>query len=359
MLLSEEGPKTLNESKEFDEILNFLALDCPKPDLTLKDNEFKESLEDNFKEEYQDYDTKDILDWDEPLSSSDEKIKSKKEKTSLPKKKKPKSKVSQKRDPVVDEGIVEKARNSYNNEIGLYKCAKCNTERKSFRSMQQHLIWHKRYPEEDFHTSHICKECGKVCSDHSLLRAHMRLVHSPRTFVCTFDSTCDKKFKSKEGLKQHLQVHSGVKNFVCSECGYAVRTKHHLKLHVVKKHRKLPKSIPCEICGRLFRHLSNLKCHFYTHKARMEREHRCETCQLTFRTQKSLDSHMALHDPSRPYKCSICTLRYKNRDALVAHENTHQNLQYKCESCDIAYTRKDNLKRHIKEKHPETLTTNS
>ena len=43
--------------------------------------------------------------------------------------------------------------------------------------MQQHLLWHQRFPNEDFHTSHICMECGKICTDHSLLRAHMRLVH--------------------------------------------------------------------------------------------------------------------------------------------------------------------------------------
>ena len=91
----------------------------------------------------------------------------------------------------------------------------------------------------------------------------------------------------------------------------------------------MKKTIPCEVCGKLFRHISNLKCHFYTHKARLERHHRCETCNLTLRTEKSLNSHMALHDPSRALKCSKCPPRYKNKDALVAHENTHQHNQYK------------------------------
>ena len=123
-----------------------------------------------------------------------------------------------------------------------------------------------------------CKECGKLCGDHSLVRAHVRLVHSPRIVKCT-ENMCHKSFKSKEGLKQHLLVHSGVKNFICSECGYAVRTKHHLKLHVLKRHTAMKKTIPCEVCGKLFRHISNLKCHFYTHKARLERPHRCEVCR--------------------------------------------------------------------------------
>ena len=60
---------------------------------------------------------------------------------------------------------------------------------------------------------------------------------------------------------------------------------------------------------------------------------------------------MTLHDPGRPLQCSRCSLRYKNKDALVAHEKTHDNAQYACEFCSIAFKRKDNLKRHVKSKH--------
>ena len=62
--------------------------------------------------------------------------------------------------------------------------------------MQQHLLWHRKFPDEDFLTSHICKECGKVCTDHSLLRAHVRLVHSPRTFKCP-EINCNKVWTVK------------------------------------------------------------------------------------------------------------------------------------------------------------------
>ena len=333
ILLSKEGPKK-SEMDQFYEVLNVLG---KRPnDLKLKEETDKVNI-DFDEESYLDTIDNLLEDWDEPFfpSKYEEEID-------------PEPKKVNKRTNF--DSVSEEARSCYNAKQGLYICPKCGTERKNTRSMQQHLSWHQKYPSEDFHTSHICKECGKVCADHSLLRAHCRLVHSPRTFVCAEDQ-CDKSFKSKEGLKQHMLVHSGVKNFICSQCGYAVRTKHHLKLHILKKHTEMKKSIPCEVCGKLFRHISNLKCHFYTHKARLEREHRCEPCGLTFRTQKSLESHMALHDPTRPFKCSKCELRYKNKDALVAHENTHQNHQYKCEFCDIAYTRKDNLKRHMKEKH--------
>ncbi len=36
--------------------------------------------------------------------------------------------------------------------------------------MQQHLIWHEKHPDEDFNTCHICKVCGKVCSDYNTMK---------------------------------------------------------------------------------------------------------------------------------------------------------------------------------------------
>ena len=60
-----------------------------------------------------------------------------------------------------------------------------------------------------------------------------------------------------------------------------------IKLHVLKRHTDMKKTIPCEVCGKLFRHISNLKCHFYTHKARMEWHHRYDTCNLTQTLQLS------------------------------------------------------------------------
>ena len=246
--------------------------------------------------------------------------------------------------------IRAKVQKCFDSTRNIYACFVCGTERSGGRSIQQHLLWHERHPQEDFLTCHICQECGKVCADYNAKKFHVRQVHCDRTLACSYEG-CGKVFKTQVALKSHLDIHAGVKNYVCAECGFAFRSKQEIKGHVLRKHSNVKKSIPCELCGKIFRHMSNLKSHLNIHKAQSERQHRCNECNLTFKSELTLKTHMILHDPSRPFKCSKCPLRYKNKDAWVSHESSHDNPQYSCELCDVSYTRKDNLKRHMKDKH--------
>lgn len=243
----------------------------------------------------------------------------------------------------------------YESKQNSFACYVCGTERKGSRSMQQHLSWHLKHPTEDYLTCHICKDCGKICADYNAMKFHVRQVHCERSLKCTHQG-CDRAFKTQVALKSHLDIHAGVKNYVCSDCGFAFRSKQEMKGHILRKHSDVKKSIPCELCGKLFRHMSNLKSHFNVHKAQSERQHRCDQCAVTFKSEATLKNHMMLHDPSRPFKCSKCPLRYKNKDAWVSHESSHDNPQFACQHCDVSYTRKDNLKRHMKDKHANLTT---
>ena len=141
--------------------------------------------------------------------------------------------------------------------------------------MQQHVMWHQKHPNEDYQTCNICQQCGKVCTDYNAMKFHVRQVHCDRTLKCTH-ANCRKVFKTQVALKSHLDIHEGIKNFVCSECGFAFRSKQEMKGHMLRKHSHVKRSIPCEICGKLFRHMSNLKSHFNIHKQQSERQHRCK-----------------------------------------------------------------------------------
>ena len=164
-------------------------------------------------------------------------------------------------------------------------------------------------------------------------------------------------FQTKVAWQSHMDIHAGVKNFQCAECGLAFRSKQELKGHVTRNHLSrssfVKKSLPCELCGKLFRHMHHLKSHFQLHQVQTRRRHRCQECNLTFKSEDSLHNHQVLHDPNRPFPCSKCSLRFKNKDAWLAHETLHGRPQFSCPHCaDVHYTRKDNLKRHLRDKHP-------
>ena len=182
-------------------------------------------------------------------------------------------------------------------------------------------MWHQKHPNEDYQTCNICQQCGKVCTDYNAMKFHVRQVHCDRTLKCTH-ANCRKVFKTQVALKSHLDIHEGIKNFVCSECGFAFRSKQEMKGHMLRKHSHVKRSIPCEICGKLFRHMSNLKSHFNIHKQQSERQHRCKECNITFKSDVTLKTHMTLHDPSRPFKCSKCPLRYKNKVPFIYYIST-------------------------------------
>jgi hypothetical protein len=92
------------------------------------------------------------------------------------------------------ERLRDKVRDCLVPEKNIYICYVCGIERKGARSTQQHLIWHEKHPNEDFHTCHICKQCGKVCADYNAMKFHVRQVHCDRTLKCTYDD-CFKVFK--------------------------------------------------------------------------------------------------------------------------------------------------------------------
>jgi hypothetical protein len=84
--------------------------------------------------------------------------------------------------------------NCYSSERGLFICHVCSVERTGGRSMQQHVMWHQKHPNEDYQTCNICQQCGKVCTDYNAMKFHVRQVHCDRTLKCTH-ANCRKVFK--------------------------------------------------------------------------------------------------------------------------------------------------------------------
>lgn len=74
-------------------------------------------------------------------------------------------------------------------------------------------------------------------------------------------SVCDKVFKRKEHLAQHMKLHLGLRPFKCDEanCNKSFSRKEHLMRHVVSHTGK--KMFNCEYCKKLFSRKDNLNKH--------------------------------------------------------------------------------------------------
>lgn len=72
---------------------------------------------------------------------------------------------------------------------------------------------------------------------------------------------CNKVFKRKEHLAQHVKLHLGLRPFKCDEpnCNKAFSRKEHLMRHVVSHTGK--KQFDCPICHKLFSRKDNLNKH--------------------------------------------------------------------------------------------------
>lgn len=72
---------------------------------------------------------------------------------------------------------------------------------------------------------------------------------------------CDKVFKRKEHLAQHVKLHLGLRPFKCEEpnCNKAFSRKEHLMRHCVSHTGK--KQFDCDICHKLFSRKDNLNKH--------------------------------------------------------------------------------------------------
>lgn len=80
------------------------------------------------------------------------------------------------------------------------------------------------------------------------------------TEVPTCD-VCEKVFKRKEHLAQHVKLHLGLRPFKCEEqnCNKAFSRKEHLMRHVISHTGK--KMFSCEFCQKLFSRKDNLNKH--------------------------------------------------------------------------------------------------
>ena len=159
-----------------------------------------------------------------------------------------------------------------------------------------------------------CIKCGKILSNSSNLRAHMRLHDGERPYLCNI---CGSSFTQMGNLQTHQSIHTGKKPHVCP------------------------------VCDKSFARPGYLKSHMTTHTS--DRPYMCSTCGKSFQRNSDLQLHTRVHTGYKPYKCSYCSKDFRRLGCLKDHTRTHTgDKPYKCTKCGQAFSQKSVLSKHIR-----------
>ncbi|XP_073842728.1 uncharacterized protein [Musca autumnalis] len=222
--------------------------------------------------------------------------------------------------------------------------------------------------ESKTHTEHTCELCGKSYPEYINLRKHMRYKHPlsmDTEYICKI---CDQRFATQTGLDRHCnRTHRKPTKHKCEICGTCYVDVWHLQIHIRRKH---PTSIDteyiCEICNERFTTRRGRDKHSYLMHpaAQTPAQHKCEICGSCYLESQTLRAHIRTKHPASidtQYICEICHKRFITKKALNIHsKKTHTEAQtlneHKCELCCSSYTEVSSLLKHVRKKHPSSIS---
>ncbi|GFT22352.1 hypothetical protein NPIL_418201 [Nephila pilipes] len=159
-----------------------------------------------------------------------------------------------------------------------------------------------------------CSKCYKGIALRGHLRRHMISHSDDRNFQCTY---CPSKLKSKHGLRKHTALyHTGGGEWKCSTCSKRFFNKAALEVH--KRSHSEYKEFECSLCDSRFKHKTSLGVHIRMLHTRDSLQ-RCKICKKEFSCKSKLRTHMGFHDVRKKYKCKYCTYGFNSEQALTNH----------------------------------------
>ncbi|XP_037648793.1 zinc finger protein OZF-like [Sebastes umbrosus] len=190
-------------------------------------------------------------------------------------------------------------------------CSVCGKTYKFTKELIAHL-------KSCHNKTYFCAVCGETFANIRCLQLHeVRHSTGMKEFVC---QECGKTFSLKGHLVVHVRTHSGEKPYVCDVCGKGFSQSQSLTIH--KRSHSGEKPYQCDLCGKRFNTLCNLKVHIKRHTG--EKKYACNICGKSFSQRANMISHMTTHSGERPYGCHTCGMRYRFPHSLKAHLKTHE-----------------------------------
>ena len=129
-------------------------------------------------------------------------------------------------------------------ETGLYQCLKCPSQFKNKRYITEHYARHHHDHYKGL--PYKCEKCGKGFKINKDLQRHRKRPHNEDylnyKIICS-EPGCGKRFRKELGLKRHLLLHRGVRDFKCDKCDMTFHIRQTLRSHYKGIHNlELPPS---------------------------------------------------------------------------------------------------------------------
>ncbi|XP_069110924.1 uncharacterized protein [Argopecten irradians] len=187
-------------------------------------------------------------------------------------------------------------------------CKDCNYK----TTRKEHLARHRNNVHSDIRP-YLCDLCGCSFKRADTLTAH-KVTHVDKKYrlyqyKC---KECDKDFRSRAHLSEHMAMHSSLRMYLCDICGVGFKRKSCQQKHMKSIHLN-PRSFQCRDCTKSFNTKYALLRHARTHdiaipnqvhqeislqQIQITHNFQCSECEKTFDTKYLLLRHMQTHDPS-------------------------------------------------------------
>lgn len=157
--------------------------------------------------------------------------------------------------------------------------------------------------------SFTCAQCKASFDDFCTLSRHMkeRSCIEEEIHMCTI---CEKQFKNKRNLQNHMRVHRPKETIMCEGCGLPFKSQYDLDQHSEAIHRRVVKMdciFRCAHCPETFNSHLDLLEHVKKHGrgAKDDEPRLCEICAKECINLRSYKAHMLKHRDVLPFVCNV------------------------------------------------------